>query len=317
MENIWKKIKYNILVPFLISISNIFYNKKKKYHSNYNNDLFFILGSGRNGSTLLALLLNRHSKIFLPPEQFVLPYSIMAWYINPFIKWQKYIKKQLNYYLYRNQNWELNSDDFNIIYKDLKNTEVKSPKHLFIKTLEYYSKKTDNNKKLYGDHSPISTVLYKYIFTEFSNAKYIFLIRHPFDVILSYSKMKNNPASNPIYAAWKWNNSIKAYDSLIKKGYNIHLLKYENLVINTDVCMKNILLFLDVEFEVLNKILTNEKLNDTLGASNYSHHKNLYKPITGQSINKWKTELDKNTIKKTMPLLIKNATRFGYDLNYN
>jgi len=41
------------------------------------NPPFFILGSGRNGSTLLSAILNSHQSVFIPPEQFVLPFSIM------------------------------------------------------------------------------------------------------------------------------------------------------------------------------------------------------------------------------------------------
>ena len=47
-------------------------------------DHFFVLGSGRNGSTLLASILNAHKDIFVPPEQFILPYAIMKQYLSFF-----------------------------------------------------------------------------------------------------------------------------------------------------------------------------------------------------------------------------------------
>ena len=75
--NKYEKIKYSIILFFV----NLFRNKKKDYSSE---NSFFILGSGRNGSTLLSSILNAHKSLFIPPEQFVLPYAIMKRYLFVF-----------------------------------------------------------------------------------------------------------------------------------------------------------------------------------------------------------------------------------------
>lgn len=312
METIFKKAKYKFIVPILIAFNSFFHKKKTK-----NTDrTFFILGSGRNGSTLLALILNRHSDIFLPPEQYVLPYSIMSWYITPFNNWKSYCKKHLKYYKDKNQDWLLKSNDFDQIFDSVSKSKKKSPSFLFTNILNYYSFKYNKKTSIVGDHSPISTVFYKCLYKEFPKSKFVFLIRNPLDVILSYSKIKNNPASNPMYSSWKWNNSIKAYDYLLKKGCDIHIIKYEDLVLNSEQTVNQLLCFLNLKVEKITQTKSIEKNEDMLSAGEYIHHQNLYKPISNNSIDKWKKELNKQTYKKVLPIIRQNAIRFGYDLNY-
>ena len=75
MTSNYQLIKYRLLIPSLIKLVKLF-RKNKNYHS-ISEQPFFILGSGRNGSTLLASILNSNPNILIPPEQYVLPYSIM------------------------------------------------------------------------------------------------------------------------------------------------------------------------------------------------------------------------------------------------
>ena len=70
-------IKYNCI---LFAVNLIRFLKKKTNVDSSNS--FFILGSGRNGSTLVASILNAHRDIFIPPEQFILPYAIMKRYLS-------------------------------------------------------------------------------------------------------------------------------------------------------------------------------------------------------------------------------------------
>ena len=48
--------------------------------------LFFIIGSGRNGSTLLGGMLNTNNNVFIPPEQYVLGYSLLKWNLKRYKK---------------------------------------------------------------------------------------------------------------------------------------------------------------------------------------------------------------------------------------
>ena len=121
MNTIIKKIKYLILAPLLIKLRNSLLGERNTGVDDFpsKSPLFFIMGSGRNGSTLLALLLGRHNKIFLPPEQYVLPYSIMSWNLLFFKKWKEFCKETINDYANKNQDWSLNTEDFKYLVQIL------------------------------------------------------------------------------------------------------------------------------------------------------------------------------------------------------
>ena len=76
--NKYKQIKYRVIIWNLVRFIKLFF---ANYHSKIKNPPFFILGSGRNGSTLLSSILNAHPELFIPSEQFILPYTIMRRYI--------------------------------------------------------------------------------------------------------------------------------------------------------------------------------------------------------------------------------------------
>jgi len=312
MIKIIKRIRYQYVLFVM------FFKKKNIDRASVNsgkkdNSIFFIFGSGRNGSTLLARLLNTHSQIFLPPEQFALPYTIIDWHSSLFKNPLYYTKKQLKRYFTNNQNWIWNTSDLSTLEEKIDPTGIR-PRSLFKLVLQYYSELSVGKKAVFGDHSPITTSFYKYIYDEFPQDKYIFLLRHPYDVVLSYSKILNNPASNSVIACNKWNNSINAYDYLINKGAKVILIRYEDLVTKTDETLAEILNFLEVKSQDLTKEKI-ENIEKSLGTKFQNHHKNLYNPINSSSVNKWKVDLDSDLALDIHKYLIKNSLRFNYDLN--
>ena len=88
MHTSYKKFKLRVLSPILIQCLNLFFGKRSK-NSNIKNyqDPFFIIGSGRNGSTLLGGMLNTNAAVFLPPEQYILGYSLLKWNLKRHKNW--------------------------------------------------------------------------------------------------------------------------------------------------------------------------------------------------------------------------------------
>ena len=83
MIKIIKRIRYQYVL-FVMFFKKKIIDRASVNSGKKDNSIFFIFGSGRNGSTLLARLLNTHSQIFLPPEQFALPYTIIDWHSSLF-----------------------------------------------------------------------------------------------------------------------------------------------------------------------------------------------------------------------------------------
>lgn len=299
MTSNYQLIKYRLLVPSLIKLVKLF---RKDKSIALKEQPFFILGSGRNGSTLLASIINSNKGISIPPEQYVIPYSIMEWYLKPWT-FSDFSKNLISNLLKKNKtsNWDFNKEKLGSKLFELEQGQFGLNNVIDTVFKEYSGKKI----KLWGDKTPLNTHFIEYIYDVFPKGKYIMLLRDPRDVVLSYSKMPEHPASNPRYATWKWNDSLRTLDFLERKKARVLLVKYEDLVTDTDKELTRISEFLNIE-------IRNEKSHDELGVSGQKHHENLSKPISSASIGKWKKELPSEVIDLITPRLRKNMKRFNY-----
>lgn len=299
MTSNYQLIKYRLLIPLLIKLVKLF---RKDKNFAISEQPFFILGSGRNGSTLLASILNSNSNILIPPEQYVLPYSIMSWYLKKY-SFENFIDFTLEELQkeHKTSNWIFNKDETKKAILSI-DKEKRNLINIFDSLYRSYSKE---EVLMWGDKTPLNTHFIKYVYDVFPKANFIVLLRDPRDVVLSYSKMPTHPASNPNYALWKWNDSIRTYDFLKKMNANVLLVKYEDLVSFTNEELSRISDFLNIK-------LNNQKNPDTLGVENQLHHQNLKKPISTASIGKWKNELSDETLKLIIKESAENLKRFNY-----
>ncbi|MBE50361.1 MAG: hypothetical protein CMP51_01570 [Flavobacteriales bacterium] len=283
MNKMYKILMYRYLIfPFVTVIRHF-----SKSGSNVDQPHFFIFGSGRNGSTLLATILNAHKNIYIPPEEFVLPYAIIRRYFFFFWSSNKWMTDVLR--LFHNPSKTIKwSTDFNSNQLNKKDIPL-----LFSSIFTNQMKKNKPEAIIWGDKSPLNTNFVKYIYPEFKQAKYIFLIRDPRDVALSYRKYLGNKAFT--FGIWKWKDSVRTYKYLCKRT-NVLLIKYEELVSNPQEQSRRISEFLCVPHIV---DLANDKVSaEKMGVEADSHHKNLRKPISTRSVGKWKSELSGSDLKQ-------------------
>lgn len=296
-----KITKYRFISHF-VSILRIF----SKIPSDISPNPFFIVGSGRNGSTLLASILNAHKDIFIPPEQFFLPYIIMKRYLMFFWsagKLKSYILETINK-KEKTLNWNANLCNLKVYSKDIPT--------IINNIYRSYAAKKKGEIKVWGDKTPINIHFMNFIYPEFYNAKYIFLVRDPRDVVLSYKKLKKHKAYNTKYALWKWMDSIKKLKYLEDKT-EVLIVKYENLVKEPEIEISRILQYLDLEVDT--SILSVKYKAEEMGVGNKSHHKNLNLPISDTSIGKWKSNLSELDLSFFQQEDVKNMMKyFGYKL---
>ena len=303
-----EKIKYNLIYSILKFISRIYFfkpyqNKKDKLSC----VPFFILGSGRNGSTLLSSLLNQYRNIHIPPEQFVLPYSIMKYNLLNFLSIDKL-------YQIISKDFKKNKNTVNWkFYNKSKTIPINSFKSIIDKI---YTSSSKDNFLIWGDKTPQNTFFINHIFPVYPNAKYIFIIRDGRDVINSLIKMMRVNKNYKNYSKLKiikkatllWNESIESYDYLLKRNANVKLVKYEDFTANPSIIINELITFLEVD----KGLIENGNKAKIMGVSKMDHHKNLNNPISTASIGKWKKELDENVLNFILPKILKNLNRFGY-----
>ena len=92
-------------------------------------------------------------------------------------------------------NWNVNLRNLKVYNKDIP---------LLINNIyRSYANQNKGDVKIWGDKTPINIHFMNFIYPEFYNAKYIFLIRDPRDVVLSYKKLEKHKANKTKYALWK------------------------------------------------------------------------------------------------------------------
>ena len=264
---------------------------------------FFILGSGRNGSTLLASILNAHDDIFIPPEQFVLPYAIMKRYIYFLQSKDNWKESVMSSLMQENKtlNWDFKKD--NILL------ENKSVGDLFNCIYVNYASQKNKSISIWGDKTPLNTHFIDFIYPEFKTAKYIFMVRDPRDVVLSYKQLLNHKAVDTRYALWKWKDSIRMLDFLEKRT-DVLVLRYEDIVSQPQKYIELVLSYLDMSNT--EDLIQYKAQASNMGVADKPHHQNLNQPINTRSVGKWKEGLSSNDIDLINSTCSKYLERFRY-----
>lgn len=310
-------IRRKRILPLLLKMSYHCFGKNK-LHSD-KSDLsctpFFIVGTGRNGSTLLSMILNGHSKIFIPNEQYALHYAAIRYQLYNFLIWRDIVKIVIGEFAdsCNNQNWRT---DFNNLYSKLYN--LPKTKRSFQKIVDEiileHSKQKGNVFSVWGDKSLPTIWFLDYVYRIYPRSKYIFLIKDGRDVVSSFRKAGEKPfneLSKIDNAAKHWRDAIEKWRWLKGKASPDQLfeIKYEDLVTNPEVKIKEILNFLNMKYEdgILNfqDVVKERQLCNQV-------HGSLSKPINSDSIGAWKENLSEEQLSVISPILENGLREYNY-----
>jgi hypothetical protein len=291
---------------------------------------FFIIGRPRSGTTMLKSLFDAHPNIIVPIEfpiirELSYKYSKKnIWSKQDLTEFFNDISKTrfsefndtINYF-------ELNKVNQEKLFKDLMECEGNTSfttviKVLYLNTFSVFPKE---NILLFGDKNPIYSMYVKEIFKIFPEAKYIHLIRDYRDHALSLLKLKVYQIPSIALIAYQWKRSLRMTDKVKRKHPdNFYTIKYEDLVLSPKPEMKKIFDFLGIAFNetILN---FNTKIQREFStATNIdefkNYHNNLINPVNTSSVNKWKTEMDKNS-QMIADISVGNyAEKYGYERTF-
>lgn len=316
--NYYSRFKYQQAVPKLIRSVHFFFGDKNRDTIGLPEiDFeFFTIGSGRNGSTLLGALLNRHPDIYLSPEQYVLPYTIFRWHLLRHQDWLKVCEGAMHDFV-QHTNWVWNDQDREYLMDHIKSLPIKyrNIANIYRSMCLHFARRLNKTATIIGDHSPKMTYFTKTLLNEFPNSKFLFLVRDPRDVILSYSKLAQLKYKMPEGVVRKWIQSVETFHRIRSiEGNRIEVVKYEDLVLKTEITMRNISKFLDIPFT---KKMTQQDLDLApcqMNVRDEERHQNLSKPISGDSVNRWERELSPEIVDNLSPKLRFWAREFGYQI---
>ncbi len=274
--------------------------------TSYNGPLF-IIGMPRSGTKLLRGLLNQHPQIAIPAiETEFLPglinkYSIRYKFTrSEFGDFYKELLR-LPYFRYQTERDNLISEDD--WYLACNNYSLSG---IFEALIRCSTKTVGMNNIVWGDKSP-SYISHITLLKEiYPTAKFIHIVRDVRDYVLSMSKAWGK---NKLRAAQRWADSLdKAQVAVTKIQNDAIIVKYEELLENHEVILREVLQFLNLPFDkrVLKLSEASENIGDARGETE----------IISTNKNKYMSLLNDKEILNVERLAGQTLANYGYPVGY-
>jgi len=244
---------------------------------------FFIIGSGRSGNTLLRRILNNHSELFIPPETYVLGRSIRQALHYPQMSWP-----DLAELVYGNFQFHQEFETFGMrSLEELYRTALSTPKgersvaYLLNAFYDRYREEHGISSGRWGDKTPQNTFALNELCAVFPDAKFIHIVRNPYDAAASY--VKAGLYADYAEAAWRWRKSVENAVRFAERYPHACMeVAYSELVSDPEVVTKRICDFLEMTFEP-SMLQTAEGVS--LGdVEMHAHHARVMEPIDTKRI---------------------------------
>ena len=273
---------------------------------------FYIIGSGRSGSTLLRRLLYAHEDVYIPGE--IYTYKEL---FNTYLKAKRLSWKQLMYVSLAAIEYHHQFHDRYGSLGELAlelNTVEEGRRNLaeIVHQLYHFLAKKDGKPfKVWGDKTPQNTFILDEINAIFPQAKYIHIIRNGLDVALSY--VENGLYDTIEQSALRWQQSIEICQQFSHRVNDRYIeIRYEDLVTQPESEVKRVCDFLGIDFreEMITSLLYVDSMRDV---NEIDHHKNVKKEIFTQSIGKGRKKLNDTELEQLTDLVGTTLHKLKYD----
>ena len=255
---------------------------------------FFIITSGRSGSTLLRAILNRDPSICIPPESHVLGQVTRKFKrCFRFLPWEYVVRLVVSEFQIQVPGfgfWDLNMHGLYRIALELPR-EQRSLARLIDLIYVHYAQDKKPQATRWGDKSIRNALFLPLIDQLYPDARYIVLIRDGRDVAVSLVAADTTPVTDVERAADYWMRSVtkaRRFAARLDDSRRLELF-YEDLVREPEPAVRRVYEFLDLAFSPRALHITDSL--DSLGDANREIHRNLAKPINADSIGKWRRAL--------------------------
>lgn len=278
--------------------------------------LFFIIGRGRSGTTLLNFILNQHPDIFIPQES---PFIMNLYSKYKGVKnWDQSKREAFFNDLWKEirltQYWKL-QNRANELRSDIMALDNEEASFQNFCKLVFYHQAVNREKphvQVIGDKNPSYTLYIDELSRLFPNARFLFMVRDPHDNILSYKRVTYDFLNDTSFLAERWvlfnKRMINFYYKNPTKSF---LLTHENLIQHAEQELQAISDFLGVAYTP--DFLRFYESADHLESWYYFDKQ----PLDPKRVNKWKTKMGVEDKKITESICREIATKMDYEMETN
>jgi len=275
---------------------------------------FFIIGSGRCGTTLLRRILCAHPDCCIPPETYVL-----AKCIDLYRKYNNLPWKDLVYLVLSTLEYHPKFVAFGISLRPLAEQLTKAPESkrslafILDQFYHYYALENNDTCIRWGDKTPKNTFHLSSIHDVFPNAQYIHLIRHGFDVVHSY--IRTGLHQNLSHSAKQWKRAVKSAQSFGEQYPSSYLeIRYEALVTNPHKTIRKVCGFLDIGF-FEDMVDESQAVATQMGdVPAFEHFSSVFEPVSTKKIGQGRDSFSDAQIKDLKQLIGKELCELGYEI---
>ena len=268
----------------------------------------FIVGTERSGSNLLRLLLDAHSKIWIPhPPHFMNYFGDLDYGDLTDNKQQEVLLNDMlrliRYHIFPWDDIELNTSEIM--------SAIQHPSHFGVVAAIYETVLKQTSKSIWGCKSTFMIEYVSEVYALYPKARFIFLVRDPRDVSASAKRSVFSPC-HPLLSSRLWAQQqtigIKAMQA---SPAQFCLIKYEDLVENSTDTLTQVCSFLNIDLEL--KMLDFFRNTEAQTGAHLSESwKNTGKPIQSNNFGKWRTQLSEQEVSEVESQCFDLMEFFGY-----
>lgn len=251
---------------------------------------FFIIGSGRCGTTLLRAALETEPSVHIPPETHVLGPLIRRyrWYSRlPWTELNKLILGTFEFHAHF-AAFEITLRD---LYLELLNVPAErlNLAHVLNRVYLEHAKSFKPSATRWGDKTPLNTFYLKEILSVFPDARFIHVLRDGRDVVRSYVELNRYDIQE---AAARWTRSVRLSRQFGRRHPDRFTeVRYEDLVHDPRGAIQSVCRFLGLQFS--DRMLRHHEYDLKLGDVDLlSHHANVKNPISTTRVGRWREFFD-------------------------
>ncbi|UCD38034.1 MAG: sulfotransferase [Fidelibacterota bacterium] len=273
---------------------------------------FFIIGSGRSGTTLLRRILTSHQELHIPPESYVLAPVIRQYRQLRNAQWQALVHLVLARFEYHPE-----FTHFGITLRSLVEELERLPRRerslaqIINRVYAYHATSSGKPGARWGDKTPINTFYLDRIQKVFPKATFIHILRDGCDCIASM--VKQGRYSNLDDAIQRWKQAVQIAHNFVRSNQEIALeIRYESLVSDPETTISDVCSFLDVEY--FSGLISSVEIAAQMGdVVSHAHHERVQKPISTESIGRGRRDLKIEERERIQQLIGPVLESFGYD----
>jgi protein-tyrosine sulfotransferase len=249
---------------------------------------FFVVGSGRSGTTLVRAMLHAHSRLAIPPESYVL--RTIGWQARVYRSdpWPRQVRRLLDAFdtAEHRRTWGLDMDPIRDRLMALPREERGSDR-VVDAVYRAWAGIHSPGAARWGDKTPINALHLPWIDDLFPGAPYIHVLRDGRDAALSMVRAGLYQTLEA--AADRWVAAVKQlrrFTQRLPEG-RVTVVRYEELVQDPVGHAGRLADFLGEEYEP--GMLEYWRRPEDLGYTDHAHFRGLDRPVNESSVGRWRS----------------------------